>query len=72
MENDSLVHASMLNCYTIFLKQIIPCRLDYIVESLFMSIHNFCMIFPHQKKIFYRSAIFYAFFLNLTNLNKFY
>ena len=26
MENSSLTHASMLNCYTIFLKQIIPCR----------------------------------------------
>ena len=25
MENSSLTHASMLNCYTIFLKQIIPC-----------------------------------------------
>ena len=24
MENDILAHASMLNCYTIFLKQIIP------------------------------------------------
>ena len=24
MENDGLAHASMLNCYTIFLKQIIP------------------------------------------------
>ena len=24
MENDSLVHASMLNCYIILLKQIIP------------------------------------------------
>ena len=25
MENSSLAHNSMLNCYTIFLKQIIPC-----------------------------------------------
>ena len=25
MANDSLAHSSMLNCYTIFLKQIIPC-----------------------------------------------
>ena len=32
-----------------------------------MSIHNFLMIFQHRKKIFHRSVILYAFFLNLTN-----
>ena len=26
MENSSLAHARILNCYTIFLKQIIPCE----------------------------------------------
>ena len=35
-----------------------------------MSIYNFCIIFQHQKKIFYRSVILYAFFPNLTNLNS--
>ena len=34
-----------------------------------MSIYNFCLIFQHQKKIFYLSVIFYSFFLNFTNLN---
>ena len=37
---------------------------------MFMSIYNFCIIFQHQKKIFYQSFIFHAFFLNLTNLNS--
>ena len=35
-----------------------------------MSIYNFFIVFQHRKKIFYGSVIFYAFFLNLTNLNS--
>ena len=35
MENDSLAHASILNRYTIFLKQIIPC-------DVFMLGVSFC------------------------------
>ena len=31
MENSSLAHASMLNCYTIILKQIIPC---YVMNNI--------------------------------------
>ena len=48
MENSSLTHASMLNCYTIFLKQIIPwnaltSRIIYEHICIYSSYRPICM-----------------------------